>query len=39
MPKFEANNNKDYKVKAIQVSAVYTKKADEYLLELYYLVA
>ena len=36
---FKLDNNKEYKMKAIQESAVYTKEADGHLLELYYLVA
>ena len=39
MPKFEEGNNKGYKVKTIQNSTVYAKKADGYLSRLYYLVA
>lgn len=35
---FEINNNKKYKVEAIQDSKVYTKKQDRYLPELYNLV-
>ena len=37
--KFEAGNNKKYKVKAIQNSVVYAKEVGKYLLGLYYLVA
>ena len=36
---FEPSNNKEYKVEIIQGSAVNAKKADRYLLGLYYLVA
>ena len=39
MPKFNKGNDKEYKVKAIQNSAVYTKKANGHLLGLYYLIA
>ena len=39
VPKFEPGNDKEYKVKAIQDSAVYAKEADGHLLGLYYLVA
>ena len=35
---FDAGDNKIYKVEAIIVSAVYTKKADGYLPGLYYLI-
>lgn len=35
---FEVGNNKKYEMKAIRDSAVYAKKADKYLVELYYLV-
>ena len=39
VPEFEpGNNNKEYKVKSIQNSTVYTKEADGHLLGLYYLV-
>ena len=38
-PEFEPDDDKEYKVEAIQKSAVYAKKADGYLLGLYYLVA
>lgn len=37
--KFETSNNKEYRVKAIQDSAVYTKEVGGYLLGLYYLIA
>ena len=36
--KFEAGNNKKYKVESIQDSTVYAKKSVRQLLELYYLV-
>lgn len=35
---FETDNNKEYKIKAIQDIAVYAKKANGHSLELYYLV-
>ena len=39
LPKFEpGDNDKEYKVEAIQDSTVYTKKADGHLPGLYYLV-
>ena len=38
-PEFEPADNKEYKVEAIRDSAIYAKKADEHLPELYYLVA
>ena len=38
VPEFELGNDKEYKVEAIQDSAVYTKKADRLLPRLYYLV-
>ena len=38
-PEFDASDNKEYEVKAIIDSTVYTKKAEGYLLELYYLVS
>ena len=38
-PKFDAGNNKKYKVKAIKDSAVYTKEKEGHLLGLYYLVS
>ena len=38
VPEFEAGDDKKYEVKAIRDSAVYTKKEDEHLPELYYLV-
>ena len=38
MPEFKAGNDKEYKVEVIQDSAIYAKKADGYLLGLYYLV-
>ena len=38
VPKFEPADDKEYKVKAIQNSTVYTKEADGYLLRLYFLV-
>lgn len=37
--KFEADNNKKYEVGAIWNSVVYAKKADKYLLKLYYMIA
>ena len=36
LPKFEEGNNKKYKVKVIQNSAVYTKEVDSHLPKLYY---
>ena len=39
LTEFEISNNKKYEVEAISKSAIYAKKADKYLLELYYLVA
>ena len=39
MPKFDAGNNKKYKVKVIKNSVVYAKKAKGHLLGLYYLVS
>ena len=38
VPEFEPDNDKEYKVEAIQDSAVYAKKTDEHLPGLYYLV-
>ena len=38
VPKFDKGDNKEYEVKAIQNSVVYTKKVDRYLSGLYYLV-
>ena len=38
-PEFDVGNNKEYEVKAIIDSAVYTKKAEGHLLGLYYLVS
>ena len=38
LPKFEVDNNKEYKVKAIQDSGIYVKKANRHLSKLYYLV-
>ena len=38
MPKFEPGNDNEYKVKAIQDSAVYAKEVDGHLLGLYYLI-
>lgn len=35
---FDAGNNKEYKIKAIRDSTVYTKKAERYLSDLYYLI-
>ena len=37
-PKFDAGNNKKYKIKVIRNSIVYAKKAKKYLPSLYYLV-
>lgn len=34
VPKFEANDNKNYKVKTILNNAIYTKKVGEHLLRL-----
>lgn len=39
MQKFEADNDKEYEVEAIQNSAVYDKEVDKHLLKLYHLVA
>ena len=39
VPEFEKGNDKEYKLKAIQDSAVYAKETDRHLLRLYYLVA
>ena len=36
---FKLGNNKEYKIEAIQDSAVYAKEADGHLPGLYYLVA
>ena len=36
---FDAGDNKEYKVEAIQDSAVYAKKAEGHLPGLYYLVS
>ena len=38
VPEFEPGDDKKYEVEAIQDSTVYAKEANEYLLELYYLV-
>ena len=38
LPEFKADNNKEYEVEAICNSAVYAKKVDRHLSELYYLV-
>lgn len=38
LPDFKVGDNKKYKVKAIQDSVVSAKKADGYLLKLYYLI-
>ena len=38
MPEFEASNDKEYRVEAIQNSAIYAKEANEHLPGLYYLV-
>lgn len=35
---FKADNNKEFKVEAIQDNTIYFKKVDRYLLGLYYLV-
>ena len=37
-PKFDAGDNKEYKVEAIIDSAIYAKEAEGHLLSLYYLV-
>ena len=37
-PKFDAGNNKEYKIEAIINMAIYAKEAKKYLLGLYYLV-
>lgn len=39
MPKFEADNEKNDKVEAIQDSVVYIKKVGGHLPKLYYLIA
>ena len=39
MMKFEADNSKEYKMEVIRDNAVYTNKAEDHLLGLYYLVA
>ena len=39
VPDFEPGDDKEYKIKAIQDSAVYAKETDKYLVGLYYLVA
>ena len=39
VPKFEAGNNKEYNVEAIQDNAVYAKEVDGHLPGLYYLIA
>ena len=36
---FEADNSKEYKVEIIEDSAVYSNKAKDHLLGLYYLIA
>ena len=38
MPEFDKDNNKKYKVEAIQDNVVYAKEANRYLPKLYYLV-
>lgn len=38
MLEFKASNNKQYKIKTIQDSSVYAKKANGYLSGLYYLI-
>ena len=38
LPEFEADDNKEYEMKAIRNSAVYAKKADGHLPGLYYLI-
>lgn len=38
VPEFGFDNNKEYKIKAIKDSAVYTKEASRHLPRLYYLV-
>ena len=38
MLEFEAGYNKEYEVEAIQDNVVYAKKANKYLLKLYYLI-
>ena len=37
-PEFDADDNKEYKVKAIKASAIYAKKLEGHLLGLYYLI-
>ena len=39
VPRFELVDDKEYKVEAIQDSAVYAKETDGHVLGLYYLVA
>lgn len=38
LPEFEISDNKKYKMETIQDSAIYAKKANKHLLNLYYLV-
>lgn len=38
VPKFESDNSKNYEVKTIRNSTVYTNEANRHLLKLYYLV-
>ena len=38
VPKFEASDNKKYKVKTIQDIVIYAKKVGKYVLGLYYLI-
>lgn len=38
VPEFKTSDNKENKIEAIKDNAIYTKKADKYLLELYYLI-
>ena len=39
MPKFEPDDDKKYKVEAIQDSAVYAKEANGYPLDMYFFIA
>ena len=39
VPEFDKNNNKEYKMEAIQYNIVYAKEAYRYLPRLYYLIA
>ena len=39
VPEFEPGDDKEYKIEAIQDSAVYAKEANRHLPRLYYLIA